>query len=281
MIIAANCYIGEFGWELFCWQGFLRAMARDGHDVVVSCIKGQELLYGDFAKAISSFELVVNDRSQQDDANMWMNAPHTLRHVGLQGEWPDKIDRTIRASTYRTRWWLEDPMPQQAFVSYYQSPVHGCGYDVLLHIRDRHMTAYKTEFRNWPIEHAQKVTDILLERGLHVACIGKSFSSLCTKGADDRRDIDLYGLRAVMSHSRVLIGPQSGPTHFAVLCELPQVSWQSKEEHAERVRKHWNPLNVATRTNAAAGDSYWRKYKLWLPEANWIVNAALELMEGA
>lgn len=280
MIISANAFVGELGWELFCWQGYLRQLARDGHDLFVQCLQPHALLYGDFARGLRLMERTILNHVQQDDFNMYMCPPHTLTPIATIGEWPDRFDRIIRASAYRTRWWLENPMPQQAFVPLDLKAVAlKWRYDVLLHIRNRHMTAYKTEFRNWPLDHAQQVTDRLLACGYTVACIGLSFSAGCTAGAADCRDVDLYELSALMSTAKVQIGPQSGPTHFAALCRLPQVSWQTKEEHAERVRKYWNPFNTQTITNTAPGDSYWRNYKLWLPKVDWIVDSAKQIID--
>jgi len=45
----AGKFLGEFGHELFAWQGYLRAMSRNYDRTFVECRKGHEALYEDFA----------------------------------------------------------------------------------------------------------------------------------------------------------------------------------------------------------------------------------------
>ena len=48
----AGPFLGEFGWELLCWQGFVRKVSRRYKTVIVYCPEGREALYRDFADRI-------------------------------------------------------------------------------------------------------------------------------------------------------------------------------------------------------------------------------------
>src|SRR5215471_10441179 len=45
----AGPWVGEFGWELCCWQGWLRRRAHLGDRIIASSRPGHEALYEDFA----------------------------------------------------------------------------------------------------------------------------------------------------------------------------------------------------------------------------------------
>lgn len=47
--LIAGPFLGELGWELFCWQGRLRRLAKRYDDVCVMCRPGHEVFYRDFA----------------------------------------------------------------------------------------------------------------------------------------------------------------------------------------------------------------------------------------
>ncbi|GAG44278.1 unnamed protein product, partial [marine sediment metagenome] len=67
--IIAGPFVGEFGWELFSWQGYLRGKAKRGQHVFVFCRRGNAYLYKDFAAAVVELDF---ESTQQN----------TLTHVG-------------------------------------------------------------------------------------------------------------------------------------------------------------------------------------------------------
>ena len=78
----AGPWLGEFGWELLCWQGFVRKVSRGYERTVVYCPAGREALYADFAdtviphafKGTSETDRCVGDRM----------AGHSLHLLGDQ-----------------------------------------------------------------------------------------------------------------------------------------------------------------------------------------------------
>ena len=52
----AGPFVGEFGHELFCWQGKIRRLSEDFEHTTVSCMPGKEVLYKDFADEIITYQ---------------------------------------------------------------------------------------------------------------------------------------------------------------------------------------------------------------------------------
>ena len=42
-------YVGELGWELFCFQARIRELSKQFNETQVFCKKGHSILYSDFA----------------------------------------------------------------------------------------------------------------------------------------------------------------------------------------------------------------------------------------
>ena len=55
-ILLAGPWIGEFGWELFCWQGFVRKLSKNYDKTIVIGRPTNELLYSDFADEYIKFD---------------------------------------------------------------------------------------------------------------------------------------------------------------------------------------------------------------------------------
>ena len=47
-VLVAGPWIGEFGWELFCWQGYIREMSKYYDKVVCVSSRNSEFLYSDY-----------------------------------------------------------------------------------------------------------------------------------------------------------------------------------------------------------------------------------------
>ena len=41
-------WVGEFGWELYAWQGYIRALSRNFEHTTIISRPGSEALYSDF-----------------------------------------------------------------------------------------------------------------------------------------------------------------------------------------------------------------------------------------
>lgn len=268
-------WVAELGWELFCWHGMVRAYVekhRDEFDSVIVCSRpGHELLY----RGLYNHYIPV--KISDEGTDMWKN-----RNIDI-----DDVMKLIGyADTIGEYEWLKPhncrvdhkPVPHK-FISFRSHfPLCLDGFDVLMHVRDTDKC--NTGYRNWPAGHAKRVAQALLAQGLTIASIGLAASSALVIGTMDFRDIPLDRLAVLMSRSRVVVGPTSGPVHFATLCETPQVTWMTKTGHEIRVRDAWNPFKVPVRTLPSPSDDYWRRCKIWLPPVEDVYSNVMKALEG-
>lgn len=265
----AGPWIGEFGWELFCWQGFIRKLAKQYARVIVVCRTGHDLLYRDFATDI------VHHNPAQENTDMWHNRGDFGHNRNFSQYYVEGISsfKVIPNDTYRTRWWLEEPWAKrQNLIPFGVQRLAKSSTHVLIIVRDTDKCG--TAFRNWPLTHAAQFVEKIQAHGFTVACVGKSDSALWVPGTIDCRDVPLDQLADIMTSALVIVGPQCGPTHFASLCQLPQVCWQTRPEHAERAKNGWNPFHTSVAT-ISSDSSYWKKRALWLPPVDDIVDTTL------
>lgn len=288
-------YIGEFGWELFCWQGFLRRRAKDYEHVTVVCKTGHDFLYRDFANTIIHFNL------NNDTEDMWMNkssgfTPLQLQHHMQYAMGVNENFDVIKYDEYKSRWWDSEHLTlNQDIMSFnrwpslteiyiddkYLSPIA----DVLICVRNTGKC--NTSFRNWSVHgtvnHAKDFVKAMNNAGLTVGCVGKSMSALHIDGTEDYRDISLDDLTAIMSNSNVLVAPVSGTIHLAALCNLPQVTWATKNEHIDRIETSWNPFNTkvySLRPPAYNGDrdGLWRNRLSYTPSVSQLVKGVNSIL---
>ncbi len=264
----------SFGWELFCWAGFIRKQAEQFDNVIVACRTGHDLLYRDFATSIVHYD------PEYEETDMWKNRGESNKlHRGAHLYYIGGLSNVtiIAHDTYRTQWWLSEHWSVRQNLISFGEDNNLTGYDVLMIVRDT--TKCNTSFRNWPIQHAEYFVACIKDAGLSVACIGKKDSAAHIRDTVDCRNIPLDKLARIMVHSHVIVGPQSGPIHFGTLCLLPQVCWQTRPEHAIRTSEHWNPFKVPVIT-IPAHVSYWKQRKMWLPSIDKIINATLDIIRG-
>ncbi|MFA7286940.1 MAG: hypothetical protein WC052_04755 [Patescibacteria group bacterium] len=266
-------YVGETGWELMCWQGFIRKLAKQYDYVTVACRTGHELLYCDYADHIIHYDPHV------ENTDMWKNYGEEYGVSLFLASLPYHNNQTIiHNDVYQTRWWNHERWDvQQELIPFNRFGGDVPAYDVLLIVRDTNKC--NTGFRNWPVSHATEFTQRLRSRGFTVACVGKRGSAAAIPGTADLRDLPLYKLAQIMDHARVIVGPQSGPIHFATLCKLPQVCWQTCPEHAVRTVQHWNPFNTKVYTMPSDA-KYWRERIMWLPLIEDLMYATNTLLRG-
>jgi len=265
----AGPWVGEFGWELFAWHGFLRKLSKKYDHTVMACRTGHNLLYEDFADDI------INYDPEFEDTNMWINYGesgfHRDFHKYYTAHVPESKLTIVQFDSYKSRWWIDEKWNnRQDFMSFGTINETKKKFDILMIVRDTDKCF--TWFRNWPESHATQFASLMLSRGFTIVCVGKSDSAKWIPGTWDARDLPLDRLANLMADARVIVGPQCGPTHFASLCLLPQVCWQTKSEHATRVETKWNPFHTPTIT-LPSDDSYWKYHKMWTPPMEDIISS--------
>jgi len=268
----AGPFIGEFGWELFCWQGFLRKRRPDYDSMTVICRKGHRVLYEDFADEVIEIEIPT------DSVDGWKNAgfdPHAVTNYYKANR---GFTDFIPFDSYKYWWWAKPNAQIKQVFKPYGNCKSGLETDILMHIRCAHHA--KSSYRNWAISSAYEYAKWALSNGYKLACIGKSdTSSYIPYDIIDCRDLPLESLVDIMASSRVLIGSQSGPFHLAALCRLQMIAWQQSQESADRLAKHWNPFNVNAWTHPGTGQRK-RPRPSFVPSLEWMQRCTLEALNA-
>lgn len=275
MKLFAGPYCGEFGWTLFCWQGFLRWIVEQHEleDVVICGHDDTKVLYDDFCTTW------ISHNTYPTNPDCWTG------HMTIPQWWSGLVGRddiffapntnhiyyTANWGRYSEDW--SDSFLRQSFIPYGTSGTDR-GYDVLLHIR--HTTKNNTGYRNWPIKKWLELKDKLLNLDLKVACIGTKDSSLWIEGTDNLRGISLEQLADIISSSSVIAGPSSGPLHFASLCKTPQVVWSAMYNY-NRYMYHWNPFHTPV---WFIDEGCPHKHKSWNPRVETVLSTIVKALNN-
>lgn len=225
----AGPFVGEFGHELFCWQGKIRKLSKDYKHTTVVCLPGHQILYSDFADEIIEYspESYIPDCSW--NRGVTDNYP-TPDEDGYDYIGPNK--QIIR---------LYDE--HQDFVKLGKK-IPNMDYDFIFSAR--YTDKLNSSYRNWPTDNWDNLAERLLNDGYRIGCIGLSTMSYKVQNTDDFLDLDLESLANVLSSSKKIIGPSSGPIHFATLCKTEQLLWSGDDIEKNKIRylDWWNPFDV-------------------------------------
>lgn len=230
-------FTGEMGWELFCFQGVLRRIAKNYDRVVVASRQGHDLLYSDF---FSKFVPLNNVGSETSGARCLDYKYDNLheKYVGKNADVIEPGQALARYSPSNPQLWRK---VKQDFISYGQEMK--TYIDFLIHPRMTDKCG--SGERNW----SREKWDILVGRlkqafpELVIATVGTSGGSYRPKQTIDLRDISLKDLANYMRSTEFIVGPSSGPIHFASLCHQKQIVWSSSRNRIKYL-KDWNPFGV-------------------------------------
>lgn len=274
----AGPWIGEFGWCVMAFQGYLRKIAKNYDRVIVSGPTGHSGMY-EFADVYLNFDC------DSTEANMWLNPkyekqadefykmfaethPSHIDRIDPMVVWEEMITLDKEQIVGKVNW--EFKGGNQIFKRFGNG--QGPDFDILYHARQRH--DWDSSYRNWDYSHCKDVLDTF--NGIKIACVGLK-SDEHIKGTIDLRGIPLSELVNIMSSSKVMIGPISGPTHLASLCGLSHVTWATKKEHEDRIKNTWNPFNTPSEV-IIANDSVWHNRTKWAPSVGEITECVRKVL---
>ena len=222
-VLLAGPWVGEFGYELCQWQGFIRKMSRDYDKTIVASRPGHEVLYSDFCSEYIPYEINI------EDCNKWKS------DVKYDGSIFDGVDFSKHVK----------PQKMEGKQEYFKYGTFSeyCRYDLVIHARDFKNVKGR---RNWPVEKWSEFIRKFRDKygDLKVCSIGISSSSACVETTDDNRDLPLSEVVDILHSSKLTIGPSSGPMHLASLCGCPHLVWAEYNLVYERYAKSWNPFNT-------------------------------------
>lgn len=234
--LVAGPYVGEFGWELMQWQGYVRARRSHYEQVHVISYPGRDYLY-------EGCRIHYHNISLQTAGHRYGNLTPRESHdmarakaceLGLKNY--DVFSPHLLCTQYHKRlFW------SQEFRLFVEPPLVATRRDVAFHFRCVQKSADHP--KNYSADSARELVHLCLKTGLGVICIGHPEYSLCPQGAEDGRSVDLRQTVAAISGVHAVAGENSGPMHLANLCGKPTILWayaQSSIDYSLR----WNPFRV-------------------------------------
>jgi|TARA_B100000085_G_scaffold280962_1_gene306752 hypothetical protein len=202
-------YSGEFGHELFSFQGRIRHVSSQYERVIVRTSPSMRFLYEDFT---SDFI----DQDQEVDHDDYINE-FSFKPRGAKGV-----------------------SCQQSYVKY--GKFINQKYDLIIHARSKAVTCVtKNLNEDFYCRLHEK-----LSTNYKVCFIGSQKNSLCPDGAEDLRGASLRELADIIHSSRLVVGSSSGPIHFASLCGAPHLLWGGNlAKTFYRYTHFWNPFKTS------------------------------------
>ena len=243
--LVAGPWLGEFGWECFCWQAYIRAYSRKFDKSIIISQGNTKELYSDFADAYIKFNkpgvAVMSERrgyryNVQDVKKILNESDIDLDSHDLNIVLPTHINT---AHIHFTKTISCGPMgilkPEYVKLGIRQHETSKC---VVFHARNRkHRPA-----DNWKLKHWQHLASQLMEDGYTIISIGTKNESLHVPNTVDKRGAPFADVIDILNKCDYLFGPTSGGTHISFLCETPQVLW-SVPGNRLRNEINWNPFS--------------------------------------
>jgi len=262
--LIAGPWIGEFGWELFAWQGYIRALAAMYDETVIICRPTSLPIYKDFATHIISHAPSGGPSDQwfRNGYNLQTNLKKILKEQAslLSGKQSDLLlpKRIGIPNDGRTHYSEAVLVGRTKIVpNYIQFGTRtDKKYDYVLHARSRQIRRAD----NWDITRWERLADLLSRDNKKVCSIGMPSEALHVPGTTDLRGMDTAQLINIIASADAVWGPSSGAMHLASLCGAPHVVW-SQQSNRRRYTDSWNPLGTPV--------LFLDKYK-WHPEPEYI-----------
>lgn len=224
----------EFGWELFCWQGYLRFISKRYKKIIIHGKKGHYLLYKDFCHEYIPHEL----ESKNISGHLCFDKKLEII-TNFNCEIIEPSSDYIFYSPFSEN---NLNFNNQKFIKFGKFN-NDLRYDILLHSRNLPVKIDGIN-RNYGNKNNFK-TIVSRLKNKKIATIGGKYSDYI-EGTDDLRNVPLETLADICASSNVIVGSLSGPIHFASLCGLEQITWSGIKENKKRVEKDWNPFNTKT-----------------------------------
>ncbi len=235
--LIAGPFLGEFGWELMQWQGYLRQLSKFYKRIIVYGRPSSEYLYRDFAFEFRNMHIP----SWDNDAYLLSGFDYVKWEKQFKGQ--DILIADNRCKELSS-------IMHQDFIKYGSKKKEN-KYDLLIHARDIPLLQgnKKKVLRNWPTNAWDELCNSLSH--LKIASVGIKELSYAPEGSDDLRGIPTEQLCSILASSRCCVGPSSGLIHLASLCGTPHLVWTSKNNGSKRFGgvayrylRTWNPLGT-------------------------------------
>lgn len=257
--IFAGPFIGEFGWELFAWQGYLRSLSKH-KKIIVSSRTSSKFLYEDFCHEFIDCNPGTYTCDQYNCAT-----PHDFENK-FKKQFPN-MEHIFPMNGFSFS--KKIPDLSQKFIQY-KSNIKTDQVDLVFHARMIKGYGVYKESRNWEPNKWNELSRELIKQGYKIASIGTSDSSLLVDGTLNYLDKGLDVVCSLLSKSKMIVGQSSGPMHFASLCKCPQFVWSSTvaglgKENKHRYEVDWNPFKSSVYVHEDKDNG-------WNPKVNEIIS---------
>ena len=243
-VLIAGPWIGEFGWELFAWQAYIRELSQHYDETVCIARPTSEYLYKDFATRFIGYTATGGL------ADSFFMHDHKLNRDTFQAIFKEYNGWNITWAAPKrvgnppyTHFTEPQPFSKHMIVPNYVKFQEKLGEEssktVIIHARARELR----KDDNWSVDNWSELVGLLLADSYSVVSIGTTAQAFHIEGTKDCRDIPLEETVALLSNACAAIGPSSGPMHLASLCGCPHLVW-SKKSDVQRYEKNWNPHNT-------------------------------------
>lgn len=232
--------MGEFGWELFKWQGYIRHIAKDFDYVIVASRPSSLFLYEDFADELIPFEV----KSYNCQAYMCFDDKY-------DSSLEDKIKFDYRV--FFEIHGLADNFFKNRIQDFYNygNSINKVSNKIALHARDFSSSPERGKSaRDWGKEKWNDLVSRLSSKGLEIHSVGLTGSSYCIPGTINSMDMDMKELSKLLAECQFIVGASSGLMHFATLCNCSQIVWTEENAGASdggnvnKYKNTWNPFST-------------------------------------
>ena len=238
--LIAGPWVGEFGWELFAWQGYVRALSRQFQHTTIISRPQSRPLYEDFCNNFYEHTptggIVDSYFMHGVDFGKDFKKIAIANNIKFDSDTTLLVPRRIGLPPFTH---FTQPVIIGNYTIKPEYKIYGSKkeieYDYIFHIRNRSSVRPQD---NWSIDNWNKLRDLLGNK--KIACIGTKAESGIIEGVDDLRDTKLQNLFNVLYNAKCAFGPSSGPMHLASLCNTPHVVW-SIANNKVRYEQNWNP----------------------------------------
>ena len=273
-LLVAGPWIGEFGWELFCWHGYVRALSRHFDRTVIVSSKHSRFLYEDFSDQFIAFDPEEGDYKDSyykvgfnETKEMWNSFFNEAKYN------KDKQKMTVFAPRR-----IGDP-PRTHFSEAFQFGKHKITPEylmlgeeksdykktIVIHARNRSLRPSD----NWSEKKWKKLVDKIDKTCYSIICIGLKKEAMHIENTLDMRECPQEELLNILRSSLCILGPSSGAMHLASLCGCPQVVWTT-DYNLDRYTKNWNPFAAPVAFLSEHG---------WQPEPNYVLDKMMEFID--
>tara|TARA_R110000823_G_scaffold242573_3_gene367016 strand:- start:5882 stop:6727 length:846 start_codon:yes stop_codon:yes gene_type:complete len=248
-ILFAGPWLGEFGWELFCWHAYIRTLSKFYDKTICVSNEHSRFLYEDFCDHFIAFSPEAGG-SKDSFYKIGFSITNELIHKQLVESGFNTKDSKVSIFAPRR---IGDPPRTHFTESFkfgnnvvvpeykkYGTPQEKYKDFIAVHARDRLLRAND----NWPEKKWALLVDKLKKTGYNnVVSIGLKKESMHIEGTTDMRECEHGVLLDLLASAKCIFGPSSGAMHLASLCGCPQVVW-STDYNFDRYIKNWNPFGA-------------------------------------